>query len=154
MGRTLLAAIITIMILQTSCKKENGIFYLRINAPADTSIKDLEVFDATGPVAVDGEFHQVTQYLEIKYKVSHAISSQIKDWDNTSPYDEFSYSDLTFHEYLGEFEKDEKDKYYSLEVNYRSWRDEDPIYNQWAEYYFYDYDYQDSSRLTISYIPE
>lgn len=149
---TFLKGIVLVLMLMAvfSCKKEGGLYFLRVIPPADTSIKNLQVFDADGAVTVDGKFYQVNENLEIKYSVYHVISSQIKDWTDELIYPEFSYTNLNINEYLGEFEKREEDVYYTLTVGYECVKDEDPIRNAYTGYYFYSYDYYDRSVWTTS----
>lgn len=154
MGRIVFAAIIAAVILQVSCKKENGNFYLRVIPPTDSAISNVKVYDANGLVAPDGEYYQVSQRLELSYDINNVLLRQIKDWNDTMIYNEFTYTDLSFHEYLGEFEKDEKDKYYTLEIDYNGVADDELHYNQWGQYYYYYYDYYDTTKLTWSYIKE
>jgi hypothetical protein len=137
-----------------SCKKENGLFYLRVIPPADTSITALEVFDALGKVPADGEYYPVTEWLEIKYILKDVLQNKIKDWDPTMYYDECDYYDELKHEFFGEFEKDEKDKYYTLRISYYAERSDEAIYNSWGKYYFWYYNYYDQSCLTFSYNKE
>ena len=154
MRRIVFALIIAAAILQVSCKKENGNFYLRVIPPADTCIANVQIFDANGPVTADGEYYPVSERLEVSYDLINVLLRRIKDWSDTMIYEEFSYTDLSFHEYLGEFEKDEKDKYYTLEIQYYGKADDEPLYNQWGHYYYYYYDYYDTTKLSWSYTKE
>jgi len=143
-----------IVFLCFSCKKnEDGFFFLRIIPPSDTLIQNLEVFDANGPVAVDGQYHLVSEWAEIKYILNEVLQSQILDWNSTMYFDEYSYYDENFHEFMGEFEKSDEDKYYTLTINYILEISDEPYYNQWVGYYYIFYRYYDRSSLTKSETP-
>jgi len=133
----------------TSCKKEEGRFFLRIIPPADSTISSLTVSDAQKTIQADSNYYPVEKYLKINYELHQAIKYEIKDWTSSIPYNQYTYEDVTIKEYLGEFEKREKDKYYTLIISYRIDKGE-PILNTYANpsYYFYAYDYYDESKLT------
>ena len=154
MSRFIVFVLITLFFITVSCKKENGLFFLRVMPPTDTIISGLEVFDASGAVVVDGKYYPVSQRLEISYVLYDVVRYQIKDWNSTMIYNEFTYDDENIHEYLGEFEKDESDKYYTLIIDFNKERRDEPIYNQWADYYFYSFSYNDKSVVTFSYNKE
>jgi hypothetical protein len=138
-----------------ACKKENGRFFLRVIIPTDTTIKQLAVSDANKSIPVDCSYYPVDKHLEISYVLSHVKTHQIINWTASMPWHEFDYEDVSIHEYLGEFEKDTKDKYYTLVVGY-AFNQSEPIYNKWATpaYYFYSFDYFNQCNLTWSYQPE
>lgn len=148
MNRLIVYGVVFACFFSLSCEKETGNFFLRINPPSDTLISNLEVFDSFGPVLTDGEFHQVHEWLEISYVINDVLDYKIEDWDSTMILDEYYYQDVPIHEYLGEFEKGESDKYYSLEIKYISDFSDEPAYNQWLGYYFYYYYYYNYSELT------
>lgn len=137
-----------------SCKKEEGLFFLRVIPPTDTLITGLEVFHAGGPVPVDGQYHPVSEWAEIKYTLSNVLQSQILDWDETMYFDEFVYYDENKHEYLGEFERSEKNTYYTLQIRYIVDKRDEPYYNQWVGYYYQFWDYLDNSQLTRQTSPD
>ncbi|PKP23237.1 MAG: hypothetical protein CVU05_00320 [Bacteroidetes bacterium HGW-Bacteroidetes-21] len=146
--------IIVLLTVFFSCKKENGLCFLRVIPPADTTIKNLQIFDASGSIPVDGKFYQANEYVEIKYDLFHVVKYQIKDWTSELLYDEFDYTDLHIHEYMGEFEQREEDVYYTLTIKNLCVKDDEAILNSWTGYYFYVYDYFDRSHWTTRLNPD
>ncbi len=137
-----------------SCKKENGRFFVRIIIPSDTTIKDLSVNDAIRSIPVDCTYYPAENNLEISYTLSHVMTSQIINWTSSMPWQEYDYQNVSIHEYLGELEKDSKDKYYTLTVGYTI-RQSDAIHNGWVTpaYDFYGFDYINHCNLTYTYYP-
>lgn len=154
MSRYLIVVLTLVFILSVSCKKEEGLFFLRVIPPADTLISGLEVFHAGGPVPVDGKYYPVSEWAEVKYTLSNMLQSQILDWNETMYFDEFTYYDENKHEYLGEFERSTFDKYFTLQVGYIVDKRDEPYYNQWFGYYYQFWDYLDNSQLTWTKSPE
>lgn len=140
---------IILLILLQSCKKEEGRFFLRVIPPTDSTISSITISDAQKTIAIDSHFYQVEKYLKISYELHQAIKYEIKDWNSSIHYNQFTYENIVINEYLGEFEKGEKDKYYTLVLSYKIDKG-DPILNTYAtpNYYFYAYDYYDESKLT------
>ncbi|MFH2142615.1 MAG: hypothetical protein ABIJ97_09350 [Bacteroidota bacterium] len=148
--RFLLIIIITNLF---GCKKEDGKFFLRILPPTGTTITDLIVYDEYTQIPADSLYHPVDTRLGFYYTLKNVAKYSIKDWTIDMDYDEFSYIDESLNIYKGEFEKDSRDKYYTLIIEYNQVKSE-PIYNQWGKYYFYSYSYHDDSQLNFSYQPE
>ncbi len=149
MRNTILFLSFICILLFISCKKEEGRFFLRIIPATDSSITSLVVSDAQKNIQADSNFYPVEKHLKISYTLHQAVKYEIKDWTSSIPYNQYTYEDVSISEYLGEFEKGEKDKYYTLVISYRSDKG-DPILNTYAtpNYYFYAYDYYDESKLT------
>lgn len=145
------------LIFILGCKKENGHVFLRIIQTSDTSITSLNVSDANGNVTIDGKYHEVYTRLELIYLLKKKIEFEIKDWTPQMPESKFTYFNYSINKYFGEFEKLKKDGYFTLNISYLISKSEPiynkPIYTQWGtfgDYYFYSYDYSDSSKLSFS----
>jgi len=145
------------LIIFYGCKKEEGQVFLRVIQPADTNITSLTVSDANGTVPVDGNYHEVFNRIELSYVLKNMLKYEVLDWNPQMVYDQYTYSDYSINEYLGEFEKIKKDGYYTLNISYFENKSDaiysKPIYTQWGtfgDYYFYSYNYLDNTILTFS----
>lgn len=149
--------LILMLFLSISCKKENDNIFLRVIVPADTLITDINIKDAKGNILVDGSYYKTSEHLEISYTIKDVLVHEIKDWTPDMFQTQYDTSSIYINEYLGEFEKFNEDKYYTLTLSYTVSKS-DPIYvkpyiTQWGDfgnYYFYSYDYTNSSSLIIS----
>lgn len=149
---------IFMLIIFFGCRKENGIAYLRIIPPADTTITSLNIKDANGDFLIDGNYHKVKDRIEISYKLNHLLKYETIDWTPQMIYDHYTYSDFPINKYLGELEKVKQNRYYTLAISFTNSKSDpiyvEPIHTQWGavygDYYFYSYDYFDNSSLTFS----
>lgn len=155
MKRHLVLVIILVLAI-ISCKKEYGTVYLRITGDHD-SFKDLRVTDGDTEIPADGNYHAVSDYLQISYTLENKVIDSITNWRPTCLSDQLRRDNISVQRYIGEFERVPEETWYTLTPGYRviyldpaarAWPKD--IYDNSFIYYGVSYIYLDNSNLAHS----
>lgn len=134
------------------CEKEVGKIHLKvinqINAETEIVVRDSKT-----QIPADGNFHEVTGYLEAEYKLFNVVWDSVTNWTPQCILERTWKTNRTISAYFGDFEKLPVENYYTLILKYKI-EYSDPVEYSWLEsWYNIVFTYSDNSTLTSSRVP-
>lgn len=151
------------VLLLAGCEKKEGKIYLcLVNSIKAKS--DIVVRDSKGEIPLDGDYHEVSGYLETEYKLYDVVWDSVTNWTTNCILEQVWLTNRTVNKYFGDFEKLPDDSYYTLTLKYKidysdpkdySWLDDFSyqVSNIRATYYNIVFTYSDNSILSSSPAP-
>lgn len=136
----------------TCCEKKEGKKYLRIVNSIKANSNPV-VRDCKNEIPIDGNYHEVSGYLETEYKLLNVVWDSVTNWTSACILERVWVTNRTVNGYFGDFEKLPDDIYYTLTLNYKI------EYSALIEYAWLPlwknitFDYSDNSILRSSLLP-
>lgn len=143
--------------LVVSCKKNEGKIYLRVISEINTESKII-INDSKNEIPADGNYHEVSGYLEAKYKLLNVPYDSVTNWTPSCIIEQVTMVTRSLSRYFGDFEKLPEDSYYTLKLGYLREQSE-PAINQYLKSGFgidiiqVIFTYTDKSSLSYSLVP-
>lgn len=151
---TLLSLVFPLLV---SCEKNEGKIYLKVIDSINTE-SQIAVNDSKNEIPVDGNYHEVSGYLEAKYKLLNVPYDSVTNWTPACVIEQVTMVKRSLNHYFGDFEKFPDDSYYTLILEYKREQTE-PAINKYLKSGFnldiieVIFSYSDNSSLSYSPAP-
>lgn len=139
-----------IVLLFISCEKKEGKMYLRVINSLNTA-SEISVKDSKSDIPVDGNYYEVSGYLETEYKLLDLKYDSLASRYPGELADTVFTKDIILNRYFGDFEKLPGESYYTLNLRYNVVLEKSPYtYDLIKYWYLWVYTYTDLSTLSYS----
>lgn len=144
-------ALLSISVI-SGCEKEEGKIYLKVinQINAETEIV---VRDSKSQIPADGNFHEVTGYLEAEYKLFNVVWDSVTNWTPACILERTWRTNRSISAYFGDFEKLPEDNHYTLTLKYKIEYSKPVEYAWLKSWYNIVFTYSDNSTLSSTQVP-